>query len=468
MHILIGRTLLAGAALTCLLPHPALAQQSPRDADLAARFAALEAQVRALDAQVASLRNDLASERNENAALRAAANRPAAPAPVPTPTPASAPAVAKAPSGDGPSVRISGFFKSVASVTRTNGGAIPVNTAGRDFYLPSAIPIGGQSDGSNFEAHTKQTRLVVSASAPVAGHKLSGLIEMDFQASPGAGNQRATNAYSPGLRRAYLTFDDFLAGQEWSNFQYVAALPETTDYLGPSEGTVFVRQAQLRYSHALGKALTLSIAAENAATVTAARGSIALIENDTDRIPDLTARLTWRTGGGGELSLAGLVRQLTVDGSGGSDSAGGWGVSLAGKLPFGPDGRHDLRFMMTRGDGIGRYVGLSLAPDAIASGPAADLRLSPVTVTAGFGALRLGWGGGWRSTLMGSYQKIGFPDGLAEAGDTDQAWSAAANLFYSPVKPLDLGFELRHGERRLVSGASGTLDRLEMVAKYNF
>ena len=33
---------------------------------------------------------------------------------------------------------------------------------------------------------------------------------------------------------------------------------------------------------------------------------------------------------------------------------------------------------------------------------------------------------------------------------------------------IDLGVEYRHGDRELVSGADGQLDRLEFAAKYNF
>ena len=50
----------------------------------------------------------------------------------------------------------------------------------------------------------------------------------------------------------------------------------------------------------------------------------------------------------------------------------------------------------------------------------------------------------------------------------DKAWSLAANLFWSPVKALDLGVEYRHGERELLNGLAGQLNRLEFAAKYNF
>jgi len=456
--------LLAGT-MFCAWATPALAQQTDSD-----RFKALEARLGALDAEVAQLRSALAAERSRNPGVVAptSLDRPvtvAAATPAAAVTAPLAPA-SRAPANAGPAVKISGFFKTVASFSHTSGGTIATNTIGRDFYVPGAIPIGGRSGGTDFETHAKQSRIVVAASTPVGGHTLSGLVETDFQTGFGAGNQRIVNAYNPALRRAFIQFDGFLAGQEWTNFQYIAALPETTDYLGPSEGTVFVRQSQLRYTMKLTPALSLSVAAENPATMSASVGG-ALVENDTDRLPDGTARLNWKLGKS-ELSLAGLARKLTVSGANNDADATGWGVSLAGKLPFGPSGRHDLRFMVTHGSGIGRYVGLNLVPDAMMAASAGRIRLETVDVTAGFAALRLGWTGTLRSTLMASYQSADYPAGLVDPAATAESWSGAANLFYSPIKPVDLGVEFRHGRRELVSGAHGVLDRFEMIAKYSF
>lgn len=449
---------------------PALAQQNNDD-----RFKALEARLGALDAEVSELRSALAAERarNAGAATHAPLARPvtvAAPAPAATVTPPLAPALVPAsatkPANDGPTVKVSGFFKTVATFSHTSAGAIASNTIGRDFYVPGAIPIGGRSGGTDFETHAKQTRIVIAASTPVGGHTLSGVVETDFQTGFGAGNQRIVNAYNPGLRRAFLQYDGFLAGQEWTNFQYTGALPETTDYLGPSEGTVFVRQSQIRYTTKITPSLTLSVAAENPATMSATVGG-ALMENNTDRLPDGTARLTWKLGKS-EFSFAGVARKLTVSGPNNDADATAFGASVAGKLAFGPNGRHDLRFMATHGTGIGRYVGLNLVPDAMVETNAGHIRLAMVDVTAGFAALRFVWTGTLRSTVMGSYQTADYPAGINDLGATKNSWSGAANLFYSPIKPVDLGIEVRHGRRELVSGDHGVLDRFEMIAKYSF
>ena len=107
--------------------------------------------------------------------------------------------------------------------------------------------------------------------------------------------------------------------------------------------------------------MTLHLAAENGETASATLGSPALVENDDDSIPDFTARLNY-AGSFGELSLAGVVRQLSVDNGAVGDNRLGVGASLAGKLFLDAEKRHDARFMVTYGTGIGRYVGLNFAP----------------------------------------------------------------------------------------------------------
>jgi len=368
----------------------------------------------------------------------------------------------------GTTIRLNGYIKAVASLSRYDDGSVATGSLGKDFYLPQTIPVGGSRDSRDFAAQAKQTRLWLTTATPVGGHMLRGHIEFDFQTSPGTqGSQRTTNGYNLALRRGFLSYDRWLIGQEWSNFQYVAALPETTDFVGTTEGTVFERQMQVRYTAPLAPKLTLSVSAENAETSSASPTAATMTENDHDRMPDLTTRLTLSLPTG-EISLAGVARELSVDDGTVGDRALGWGVSAAGKLGFGPGQRHDIRFMATYGRGIGRYLGLNFAPDAIFDGTG-DGRLHVVRNVAAFGAVRLGWTDGIRSTFMASYQSADYPGGvLVPVAGNSRAWSVAGNLFWTPVKGFDLGAEYRHGERRIVSGISGQIDRLEFAAKYSF
>ena len=70
---------------------------------------------------------------------------------------------------------------------------------------------------------------------------------MDFFLSPGV-NERVCNSYYPRLRHAFITYNNWLFGQTWMTFYNVGSIPENLDFVGPTESTIFGRQAQVRYT----------------------------------------------------------------------------------------------------------------------------------------------------------------------------------------------------------------------------
>ena len=370
--------------------------------------------------------------------------------------------------------RLSGFIKADAMVSDYSKGDTATNTLGRDFYLPQFIPVDdtpGAGEGVDFDAHAKQTRIVLNTDTPMDGKTVSAHIEADFQTSPGTqGSERTTNGYNFALRRAFITYDGWIFGQEWSNFQNVTVLPEAADFVGVTEGTVFVRQMQARYTRQLSDQFTLSFALENPETASITPTSAVMIENDDDHIPDATVRLVWSPTFG-QFSLAGLARQLSVNSPQDNAKKFGWGASVAGRVPFGKDGPYDVRFMLTYGQGASRYVGFNFAPDVIyVMDPATGAGdMETVDVLAGFIAFRVGFTEKLRGNIMGSFQDVDYPsNGIAPLDANELARSIAVNLFYSPVKPLDLGIEYRYGQRKLLSGDKGSLNRVQVVAKHAF
>lgn len=468
--------LLLGATCICA---PSLAVAEAPESPTAALIARLER----LEAEVTRLRTELGAARSEQAqAATSSAEAALAVKEVKATseeTAAKLAALEARPLPEGfrngaSTIRIGGFVKLVTSNTRFGNGAVMTNSLGRDFYLPQQIPVGGTATrDQDFSA--KQTRLWVNLQTDVAGHSLKGYLETDFQtnanAAPGTGgggSQRTTNGYTLALRRAILQLDRWTIGEDWTTFQNTVVLPESTDYVGGVEGTVFVRQPVLRYSAPLGKHATLHLAIENPESGTATLGTATLIENGADRLPDFTARFAW-TGKRAELSLAGLVRQVRIENAGVGTTRTGFGASASGKLFLNEAKTADVRAMLTYGDGIGRYVGLNFAPDAVFV-PTTG-RLEDVRVFAALTAVRVPLSPQLRINLIGSYQSARYADSLPLAGIAafnQRAWSGAANLFYSPVSAVDLGIEYRHGERRLVNGVTGTTDRMEFAAKYTF
>jgi hypothetical protein len=270
-------------------------------------------------------------------------------------------------------------------------------------------------------------------------------------------DQRTTNAYGVLLRHAFIQWREWLVGQTWSNFMDATALPETTDYVGTTDGTVFVRQPQVRYSkHGF------SFSLENRQTTLTPHGGGTRITSDDGPMPDVTGRYTW-TQPWGYLSVGAMVRDLrhrqvspVIDDS--KLTAAG---TLSGKVNF---GRDDVRFALNTGD-LGRYVGLNFANDAVID---ASGKMKAINGTAGFISYRHFWVGQLRSTFGYSAERYSNTVSLTGGAANKESSSWTANLFYSPFAKLDIGAEYRHATRRLESGVSTDLSRLELSGKYSF
>lgn len=443
--------LMAGTALAgVLLTFPASGLAAETNAQLEARVRDLEAALTSLKAEMAANREATRAEaaKGEQRIVLLETRPPAPPAPA---------AVENGFRVGSTLISYGGFVKLDAMVSDFQRADPALGDAGRDFYLPGAIPVTGVGEGAKVDLNARQTRFWFTTSSTVAGHKVASRVEGDFQVLPGSGDARTTNPANFSLRRAYVTVDNWLFGQEWSNFQNIAVLPESADYIGSSEGTVFARQAQVRYTRG-----PLAIALENPETTVTPFGGGARIITDDSGLPDLTARLDLKKPFG-DFALTGLVRQLAIQQGALDAKTTGWGVSASGKIKAGA--RDDLRFMLTAGEGVGRYVGLNFANDAVVD---ATGDLEAIPVTAGFVAYRHVWTNALRSTVMYSAQTVDNPSTLNGLAVNKSASSVHGNLIWSPFKGLDVGAEYLVGKRELESGVSGDLRRLQAFVKYGF
>ncbi len=361
-------------------------------------------------------------------------------------------------------ISIGGYIKADALYSNFSDGK-PLVSTGRDFYLPNSIPVSNGSVGSRefTDFHAKETRLFVKSETEVDGHKIGTHVELDFIVNQSASaNKIVTNAYTPGLRRAFITYDHLLVGQEWTTFLNLAALPETLDFVAfPSDGTVFVRQPQVRYT--LGN---FQFAAENPETSLLPGGGGVVAGTGDGVLPDFVARYNTKIGPA-DLSLSGLLRQLKVNTpvAGAvpavSDSTTAGGASLSGKIAFGAD---DLKFMLTTGEGIGRYLALGTSADAVMF----NNQLDTIGITSGYLAYKHAWTPQWRSTA--TLSALAINNDVAKTGSavTKEVQSASLNVLYSPVAKLSFGAEYRHAHRKVENGQSGDLDRVQFSAKYSY
>jgi hypothetical protein len=351
-----------------------------------------------------------------------------------------------------------GYIKLDTMWSDYSAGASAGTSVGRDFYVPSTLTVGDDdSSDAVFDMHARQSRFNFGTATLLDnGKTVKTKIELDFLLSAPGGNERVSNSYSPRIRHAFISYDGWLFGQTWSNFQNVGALPETLDFVGPAEGTVFVRQAQIKYTTG-----AWSFSLENPeSTITTTGG--ARVATDDASLPDFTARYTHKADWG-NLVVTALARQLTYKVGGIDADETSFGVSASGMFKVGDD---NIKFMLTQGKGLGRYVGLNVAHGAVLNGD----ELDAIDSTSGFVAYQHKWSSQWRSTFLYSFFSAdNNTDLLSISGDpTESTQSYSANILYSPVKRLTFGAELKHAERETQSGIDGDLDRLQFSVKYAF
>ena len=460
-----SRRLLATAVLVALAAPGMAFAQTAKEAELEARVAQLEAQIQTL----------LQAQQQQQESITQAQSR-LDQVQVAQPTAAAKP-VQSRPILANPDAVFSygGFIKFDAMVTDTSDGAIAEGSAGRLFYVPSTIPVGrngAEPDTDPYtDMHAAFSRFWLAADHTTeAGDKFRAYIEADMfgGGSSNLGNEVSTNTHGITLRQAFVSWNNWLAGQTWSNFQDVAALPEAVDFVGVTEGTTFVRQAQIRYTSG-----PFSIALENPHTTV---GTIATAARNNagggDSLPDVTARYVVK-GDWGHFSAAGLLRQLKS----GDETDTGAAISLSGRFNLGAS--DDIRWMANYGSGIGRYLGFGLGADAVVD---ANGNLHAQDGGGGFVAWRHAFNGKLRSNLMYSVAEFDNDRGLAgwggvidpitgiplSFGATERAQSFHANLIYSPFPKLDIGAEIGWAQRELEDDRKGDLKRIQTTVKYTF
>ena len=339
------------------------------------------------------------------------------------------------------------------------------NNVGDDFLVPSTIAVGDESNEGDavFDSNAKFSRLWFKTRTETDAGLLTSYIETDFN---GSNDERLTNQSVSGLRHAFVNWDysesdSLLLGQTWSTFFNVGALPETLDFVGPTSGTVFVRQAQARWTHKMGDGASFMLAAENpSVSMYDAGGGFEANDIDESSMPDLIARYNGKAGNF-SYSLAAMGCEISYDTGSQSDDEMGFGVSLSGKWVF--ENGDDLKFMVNHGN-LGRYVGLNAFRDAAVE---IDGDIDLIDMTGGFIAYRHHWNEKFRSTFSYAMSSADNSDDIL-SDVTETISNANINLMYSPTKKLTLGAEFIYAEREVESGLDGDLERLQFMGKWAF
>jgi hypothetical protein len=392
--------------------------------------------------------------------------------------------------GTDTSIRLYGFVKAnlFGDLDMVNRGDAP---------SVQGIPLIGsaatqQSGDTQFSA--RRSRIGFDTQTPTGWGPLATRIEFDFAGDqPSASGAATSSGYMPRLRQAYFEVggDIFrvLVGQANSvwNDGLVETLTDST-FLNASA----VRQAQVRVTGRLATGVTGMVSLEAPYTDYTSNAGVFYPDSSlnggaspaTSQLPDLVGRLTYRDAGG-DISLRGVLRQLTIDTNGtaatpkGSADTIGWGFALTGNLNmrtlWDRLGADQLTAMAFYGQGIGRYF------DAATSGQSAysniglagvtDVSLTAVASYGGMIGYRHYWAPTLRSNAAYAYARLDNPafvsqftaGGSGAVAANQDMQMGVANLIWSPFGSerdgrinhgwLDVGLEYIYYRRNLQGGA---------------
>ena len=354
--------------------------------------------------------------------------------------------------------KFGGYIKYDAMVSKYSDGegSDAATDLAKVFYVPSLTPTGDSEGRTEFDSGVQTSRFNFKTVTGLDnGEKVVTFIELDFLS--GGGNERVSNSSNPRLRHAFFKYGNYTFGQTWTTFMNPAHLPESVDFLGVSDGTVFARQAMIRYTNG-----PLQIALENSETSVNDGGRV---ETDDATLPDLIVRYNIKTDGA-DFMVAGMGRQLAytkpsdtgveeVD-----ETVMRFGMTASGKIQLGKD---DLKFSVSKGH-LGRYIALNASNDATLTNKGDLVGNSVLGAYVGY---RHFWDSSVRSTVSYSMFRA---DNHADAGTgvNESSKRIAANVMWSPAPKMTFGVEASKATLKKESGAEGDFKRLHFTAKYAF
>ncbi len=333
-------------------------------------------------------------------------------------------------------------ISSVKGVTLSIGGFVETdliydfNAVGdKNSFTTSSIimnPTPGSGNVTTFSV--RPSRLSFKGSNQE--NSISALLEFDFSGADGI--------TTPRLRHAYITFRNWSAGKYWSNFMDNDNNPDILDFEGPN-GSLCLRQIQIRYSFNLGKSNKMAISLE----IPGAEIMVPATWISKNVFPDFTASYEYRFWKEtSHLRLAGLIHPITYINSVGSERTTlGGGLSFSGCIQVSKS--DNINLQLTAGAGFAKYnndLG-GLGYDAFQK--TADTNKAVTLPQINFYAYYNHW---WTSRLSSSfgcsYVGLSNDKGVYDPDAIKSTSYASTNLIFYPNDNFKFGLEFLYGSRK--------------------
>jgi len=357
----------------------------------------------------------------------------------------------------GPQLSIGGRIKIDVIYNRDSVGGTRTNKSDLAFSASSiSVP---DSSKNSLDANLRESRIWATLNIPLAKNKLSTYVEFDFFDTKRDATGRSHVANEPRMRHLYSTFKNLTVGKTYTTFVNLSSYPEINDANGPV-GNLAIRQELIRYNTTFSWGEIFFAMEKGESTFISATGSSFQVNDD--QIPDIIGKVklsdTW-----GNLSFAAMLREINANNrmlTGINDKQWGAAFSLSGRLYL--PGQDNLRFALSYGDALGRYISFNDA----AIDNAGRINLTEILST------HLTYQHWWTATLRSSLAvAVAYADqdtSIIPTTVNKIFASSHVNLLWSPTLKMTLGMEWLHGYRELENGQNGNIDRLQLSAVYKF
>jgi hypothetical protein len=333
-----------------------------------------------------------------------------------------------------------------------------------DRFIVGSIPVEEADEGTQGTTiSAKRSRINLDMRMDSSVGQFRAFIEGDFAGDGSTENYR--------LRHAYGQYNRFLIGQTWTTFKDQDAEPEDVDFEGLSS-MIQLRQPQIRWAKRMKNEGLLRVAMEDPQTEVANAESASTFP---DTIATIHRKRKW-----GHTQFGLLLRQMDAVPDGGDasdrDSTFGWGASFSGNLTTKRfDKRDHLSFQLNLGKGIGRYIndlGTIGGEDAVFDPETGDLEALPAI--GGYLAYQHWWkspDSRWlrnlRSTFVLSLVEVNNYDFQPDTA-YKRTFRSSANVIWSPINEIDLGYEFLWGRRVNENDNKGSAFQMQFVATFRF
>jgi hypothetical protein len=310
------------------------------------------------------------------------------------------------------------------------------NAGDDNRFITAKIPVSTDPDhgqGHQFNMNAKGSQITIEVRAPEVDGAPRFFYQNDFYGSgPGEFPYR--------VRHLYGQIYNIIVGMTYSVFEDPDVWPDTVDYEGPNSA-IFARRPLARFMLPLENNWQLNFGIEQPESEIDT--SIDPNARGVNHSPDLGVNARWEEKDIGHIQLAGIFRNLAVNGPiAGSQRTFGGGGNLS--AVFTTIGKDSALGQLTYGEGLFRYCNDDFFNNDAAFNNKGQLKAIPY-----FGAM-VGythhWNDSWRSTASYGYVHL---TNLASQDPTAYHLThyASLNLVWQIRKRLSLGLEGLYGSK---------------------